>query len=163
MAFTKSTLELPLRDEALTDDEHGAGLYPDETLIELDTGELVAVSVTSKRQANTGGLMVCAWSRAVNPDGSTLLDSGGEEIENEHHTTFTPHDVLEYGIDYLNRQVLLLMIGEPLDAPVDENGISTGPLKVSSDVVANASIKNDLSVAQQATESEAIGANVLFP
>ncbi|GGD64531.1 hypothetical protein GRI62_11915 [Erythrobacter arachoides] len=163
MMFTQTNLTLPARDADLADDEIGAGLYVDETLVELDTGDLVAMSVKPHREPNTGGLVVCAWARAVHADGSTICDNAGEIVENEYRATFTAGDVADYGVSHLTRQVLLLMLGEPLDDDVDENGISTGPLKVSQDVATSVSIRNDLMVATIAAGGESEGAGVLFP
>lgn len=163
MAFTKSLLNLPLRDASLDDDDLGAGLYVDETLVLLDTGDLIAVSVFPHREPASGGLVVCAWARACDVTGHTLLDNAGAEIENEFRATFTAQDVANFTTDHLKRQVLLLVLGEPLDDPVDENGISTGPLKVAAEIAQSVSIRNDLSMADEAAQSEADGAGVLFP
>jgi hypothetical protein len=117
MSYTRSTRNLPLRDEALPYDEVGPGLYEDEDLFELDTGELVAVSQQIERDASTGGIVVIAWWRVVKEDGSTDLSAG--EMEYEHRLAVDGAVVEEHGSGPIVRAVLLAMLGEPQepDAP----------------------------------------------
>ncbi len=100
-------------------DEVGPGLYPDETVYLLDTGEMVAISARSKRDPSGGGMRFRGWARVINDDGSTMLDKHGAEMELSHSF---PVDagLFEYLDDpagsakgKIGREVALLMLGEP--------------------------------------------------
>lgn len=120
MAYTKSKKKLAKRVADLPYEDVGAGLYDDETLITLDSGEEIAVSVAAERIAHTGGVVVIAWARWVNDDGSTRLDPTGQEMENEYRHSFPPEQVETIGVDALCRGVVKAMIGEDTEmAEVD--------------------------------------------
>lgn len=112
MAYTKSLRTIEPRSPDLAYDELGAGLYEDETLFELDTGEEVAVSVKATRFGNGSGLEVIGWVRWIEEDGTTRLDSGGNELEGEYRHSFPIGQVEALGVPALCKSVLLIMLGE---------------------------------------------------
>lgn len=100
-------------------DQVAPGLYPDETAVRLDSGELVAISVAAGRQANGGGMVYLGWVRAIAEDGQTLRDGAGQELELEFRHPMdagvlsaleTP---TERGDDRVKREIMLMMLGEP--------------------------------------------------
>lgn len=100
-------------------DEVAPGLYPGETVVELDTGEIIAVSVATKRLANGGGLEFRGWARQIEPDGRTKRDPAGQEMELEFPTSASPAVLAaletdeETAKDRISREVMLMMLGEP--------------------------------------------------
>lgn len=101
------------------------GLYPDETVFQLDTGEEIALSVSSARKPSGAGMDFTGWARVITGDGSTLRDAAGEEMEVEfRHTVTMPAFELLDGPDAraevkISREIMLLMLGgEPTMVPV---------------------------------------------
>lgn len=135
MTYRKSTRKIDQRAEEMlirTDDPLGRypynlvvpGLYPDETLYEVDGAGLVAVSVEARRLENNGGIAVTAWARAIEDDGSTRLDRLGTEMETALSASFDWGAVKLRGQQTLEREVLLAVIGEkgemlPADPELD--------------------------------------------
>jgi len=89
------------------------GLYPDETLYEIDGAGTVAVSVETRRLENGGGLAITGWARAVEDDGQTLLDGHGSELETCLPCSFDWGAVAARTQSVLEREVLLAVMGEP--------------------------------------------------
>lgn len=104
----------------------------------------VAARVDAKRIPSTGGIEVYGCVRQINETGETVLDKDGQEVMNEFRTSFPPTTVQKHGIPYLCRQILLAMLGQPLDYGKDEFGNYTGPWKPSEDILLNISIINDI-------------------
>lgn len=106
-------------------DELGPGLYPGETVYALNTGEQVALSVTTIRMANGGGMEFRGWARVIEQDGRTLLDSAGQELELEFRHPGDAGTLQRLGPDapaMISREIMLMMLGEPpmmTDVPVD--------------------------------------------
>lgn len=124
MGYKKSAVAIEVRPEAMlkrTGDPLGnepynsiaPGLYPDETLYEIDGAGLVAVSAETRRLANNGGLAITAWARAVEKDGTTRLDAHGAELETSVSSNHDWGAVELRGQKVLEREVLLAVMGEP--------------------------------------------------
>lgn len=92
------------------------GLYPGETVAELDTGERVAVSVATRRLPSGGGMEFRGWARVIEDDGTTKFDAGGQEMELEFaHSADagTLQRLGEKADEVISREVTLMMLGEP--------------------------------------------------
>lgn len=112
--------------------EIAPGLYPDETVYRLDTGEDVALSVSTKRIATGGGMEFQGWARVIEPDGRTMRDKAGEEMElHSIHpvdaATFERLDEPDAPAEAkISREVMLLMLGEDptmVDVHVDPDAL----------------------------------------
>lgn len=96
------------------------GLYPDETVVKLDSGETVAVSVQRRPLPQLGMMEFRGWARVIEDDGRTRLDAFGQEIENEYAHVAAVGSIQSAGgvanslsgEDQLSREVLLAMLGE---------------------------------------------------
>lgn len=115
------------------------GLYPDETVFQLDSGEEIAISVSTARMPNGGGMSFRGWARVITGDGSTLLDAAGEEMELEfvHIVTPTAFAALDVAGDpaegKIAKEIVLLMLGEaPTMVPI-ENDPDAVPMEVALD------------------------------
>lgn len=104
----------------------GPGLYTGETVVQLDTGELIALSVARKRRPNGGGMDFRGWARVIEEDGSTKLDPAGQEMELEFPHGADAGTMQSIGDDaeaVISREIMLMMIGAPAtmrDVPVEE-------------------------------------------
>lgn len=97
------------------------GLYPDETVAQLESGERVAVSV-QRKPLDHGMMEFRGWARLIEADGRTKIDAFGRPIENEFAHTATvsfidaaaraPNQLS--GEQQLSREILLALLGEPL-------------------------------------------------
>lgn len=98
--------------------ETGHYISHDEIGIELDTGEMVAVSCRTEREPNTNGLLLKPVARVLTTDGGTAVDFEGNSLT----VTFCHHasgiEVAAIGEPTLKREAMLLALGEPpgLDA-----------------------------------------------
>jgi hypothetical protein len=136
------------RDDSLGWDDLGPGLYNDETALVLDSGELIAVSVVPKWMENGSGVAFTGWARWIEADGQTHLCQHGQHVE----TAFTYHAIAvivdKYGIPFIAKEMLHMLLGEPLtmveDVDQDGNPMSYPTLMWSDEVRLNASIRHAL-------------------
>lgn len=100
-------------------DQVAPGLYPDEHIAELDSGEWIAISVSTSRMKSGGGMEFLGWARVINEDGSTKIDKSGEEMELQcnHPVTAAALQILETDEETaqarVTREIMLMMLGEP--------------------------------------------------
>lgn len=80
---------------------------PGETVVELDTGELVSVKCDVERSA--AGCYVVATARAIDAEGEPVVDAAGTPIETTMAHNF-PIDLLD---EHSIRDCLLTVLGEP--------------------------------------------------
>jgi hypothetical protein len=124
--YKKAKTKLPLRDDAMLSrvpleradgstfipwNVVAPGLYPDEEVIKLDSGEMVAVSIEPEWLENNGGIALHAFGRWLNEDGSTH-EAFGFPVETSYSATFNHTDVDEHGVDNLAKAVTALILGE---------------------------------------------------
>lgn len=131
MGFTKMNPQPGPRDEELLDrepvrDEQGKiiadapydtaapGLYPNEIAVELDTGEFIAVEVETPWLGNNMGIELHAFARLIEPDGTTKLTPKGQHVEVEIRHNVESPKVERFGREALAKEMLLLVLGEPL-------------------------------------------------
>ena len=85
---------------------------PDETVVELDTGALVAASCTRKRVAS--GVAYHASARAIDADGQPVTLPDGRPVATELKHSVTAARMEELGDDAIARECLLAVLGEPV-------------------------------------------------
>ena len=90
-----------------TDLQAGEG----ETVVELDSGSLVAVSCT--RKSVESGMAYHAVARAIDAQGESLFTSTLQPVMSEHKHTFTPEKLAELGDPVIMREMLYIVLGEP--------------------------------------------------
>lgn len=84
----------------------------DETVVQLDTGALAAVSCTRKRV--DAGVAYHAIARAISASGLPVLLPDGRPVRTEHKHTVTAGRMEELGDDAIARECLLAVLGEPI-------------------------------------------------
>jgi hypothetical protein len=92
-------------------DQVAPGLYPDETLVELDTGERVAVSV-EPYWLEGGGVSLHGYARWVEDDGSTKISPDGKPVELSISNTFDHGWLEKYSQSQLATEIIRIMLGE---------------------------------------------------
>lgn len=112
MAYTQSDITIDPRDPALDYQAPGPGLYPDETALRLDSGQLVAVSMRIDRDAMSQGFTLLGWVRAIDDTGQTLTDMGSAELEIEHRHTVDAQVAAGSTPEDLAREFTHAMLGE---------------------------------------------------
>lgn len=131
MGFTRLAEQPGPRAPGMEWADNGPGLHTDEVAVQLDTGELVAVSVEPKWPENNSGLALHAWGRLINADGSSkedptgAVDAQGRPVVIETSITANiPQDQLDrFGEQALSKELMLAVLGEPMtmtDVDVDE-------------------------------------------
>lgn len=90
MSYVKVEPQPAQRDPKADPENIGApGLYPGEIALQLDTGDLVALAVEGSPSEVNTGMVLYAWARAINPDGSTKMfgvDPGVQIVTETKHT-----------------------------------------------------------------------------
>lgn len=112
MPITIITASIPLRDPALEWDQLGPGRYPGEVVVELASGEKIAVSVDPKWLENGAGVSLDGNARWIEGDGRTKLSAEGAHVESNLMATASLGDVREFGLKPLARDIALILAGE---------------------------------------------------
>lgn len=127
----------PAEDFWVPYDQVAPGLYTDETVYRLDTGDLVALSARGKRDETGFGMRFRGWARVINPDGSTKLDKHGKEMELSHSFPCEAgfFELLDQGETpaevRIQREILLMMLGEePTMVPIEGGAPDAPPTEV---------------------------------
>lgn len=101
-----------------------ANLQPGETCVTLDTGQLVAVSLTATPVDNNAGMVFTAQARAIDSTGATVMHGDVGMVTSGSH--LSSHD--EYarlGATALGKGMMLAMLGEALATEtIDSGGVS---------------------------------------
>lgn len=116
---------------------------PDETVVQLDSGELIAVGCDRKRVDS--GVVYHACARAIDAAGSVLADPRGRPLATELKHTVPIEIVDAMGDSAIARECMLAVLGEPLTAAGDGTGLNLIPW--SPMVLASASIRISLAAA----------------
>lgn len=149
MGYTLITPQPAARSEMLHDDQLGTGLYAGETALELDDGNLVAVSVEPKWLENGAGVAVSGCARWIDADGQTKTDAYGQHIESNTSVTYDAASVQKFGITALAKDMLLVLLGEPRENVVHEEGLDPSPITtLTSDALAAVNIRNHMAMVQ---------------
>lgn len=112
MMYTILKKQLPLRDTTLDYDTVAPGLYEGETAVQLDTGERVAVAVSSRWLQNGAGVSFKGWGRQITEDGSTMIGPEGQEIATQFVHSESPVTVDKFGLDAISKETLMAILGE---------------------------------------------------
>lgn len=120
-----------------------SGLQANETAVQLDTGDLVAVKAICGIESNTGNPSISASARAINTDGSSKLDATGQSITSGFSHVTNQTEIASAGtMAAVQKCVLMAVLGE-----------STNPLwqdNIHQTVLQNASIRTNLASAAHA-------------
>jgi hypothetical protein len=109
---------------------------PGETVVQLDTGDLVAVSCTRKRVP--AGVAYHAKARAIDENGQPITTADGRPVVTELKHSVTAARVDELGDEAITRECLLAVLGEPV----------TGLFAWADILLSDASIRISLQAAQ---------------
>lgn len=114
---------------------------PEELVVQLDSGELVAVRAIGEVDQNTGNAVIKARARAVQADGSPLLDANGHITQSEYAFSADPAGVDAMGgMTAFQKLMLLTVLGEN----------PQWPSPPASDILEHASIRTNLAAAAHA-------------
>jgi hypothetical protein len=129
-----------------------ANLAAGEIVVQVDTGELVAVRAIGSVEPNSGNVVIDARARAVAADGTTLADTDGQPIQSSYSASLDAANLTAHGgIDGFRRNMILTVLGEPCpDWP--------GELDRHQDVLDHASIRMNLVAASHAGPAMDLGA-----
>lgn len=101
-----------------------------ETVVELDTGALVAVACVRKRVS--AGLCYHATARAIDEDALPVLDPQGRAIATEFKLSLPIDKVEEHADPAITREMLFAVLGEPVAVfPWSENTLAEVNIRVS--------------------------------
>lgn len=92
------------------------GLLPAErTVVQLDSGEVVALRQQVSRQAQTNVITFLCTARALTPDGQAVLDAHGQPVSAAvtYSAPASDNPALQA---FLLQQLALAQLGEPLSA-----------------------------------------------
>jgi hypothetical protein len=147
-------------------------LLDGEVAIQLDDGELIAVSVKEEWQSNGGGVHLLAMARWIQADGTQETAPDGTPIVATFSNNFGPLQIDEHGMDALRREALLVILGEdstatrPVlvdstapdlgsvlsladDVALDPAAATAPLLSVTPEIRLNSSIRNQMTTVQQ--------------
>jgi hypothetical protein len=94
-------------------DQSGFALSEHETVVKLDTGDLVAVTVEGFVEPHSGNPVVGISARVVNEAGNAVLDANGQPIRSAFRHASNHHEVEAVGgIDALRRILVMAVLGE---------------------------------------------------
>lgn len=141
MAYAPYANQIGRRDPSLAYEDNGPGLYADERVVKLDTGDLVAVSCETKWERGNTGLALHGWARLIHPDGSSIedptgaLDEEGRPVVFETSlTTNIPQSIVDkHGEKVLAKEVMHAVLGEPLtmvDVAVNKKGAASSDASI---------------------------------
>lgn len=85
---------------------------PDETVVQLDTGALVAASCTRKRV--DAGVAYHATARAIDAAGQPILLPDGRPVATAFKHSVSAARMEELGDDAIARECLMVVLGEPV-------------------------------------------------
>lgn len=128
--------------------QFAGNIAPGEFVVQLDTGEYIAVRAVTSVEPNTGNTVVDAYAVAVNADGTTWRDAVGDMARTTYDFCADAATVEAIGgIEVFRRKMLLTVLGENaewVNAP-------------HADVLDHASIRTTLAAAANAGVVENIG------
>lgn len=108
------------RSSELNWNQNGPGLYQHskqgapapETVVKLNTGETVALSVETEFRSNDLAVHLCGWARLIEEDGSSVLSPDGVPIETSCSVGIANADIVAKGLSVYKAEVLKLLLGE---------------------------------------------------
>lgn len=124
-------------------DEVAPGLYPDEAVVELDTGERVAVSVEEDYRDGDLGVNLRGYARWIEDDGSTHRAPDGTPVETVGCAGVAHFEIKERGLDAYRSAMLKMMLGEPPVMRKVENPPDARPLTDAERTKAHEALKGE--------------------
>lgn len=101
-----------------------------ETVVELDTGDLVAVACARKRISV--GLCYHATARAIDEAAAPILDTQGHAIASEFKLAVPMEKVEEHTDPVITREMLFAVLGEPVTVfPWPDSALAEVSIRVS--------------------------------
>ena len=165
MAYSLLTPQPGPRDESLSWDDLGPGLYEDETALVLDSNELIAVSVVPKWLENGGGVSFKGWARWMEPNGQTRLCAHGQHIVTSFSCNVDAVLIEQHGVEFIAKELLHALLGEPLTTfesqDQEGNAVTLNTLMWSDEVLLNASIRHALQSVSHTGPMAINAANIL--
>ena len=101
-----------------------AGLEAGETCVTLDSGQLVAVTLTATPVDNNAGMVFAVQARAIDSAGATVMHGTVPMVTSGQH--LSSHDeVASCTAAALGKGMILAVLGEPLATQtIDSGGVS---------------------------------------
>lgn len=161
MSYTLLNPQPGPRDAELDWNDAGPGLYPDESALTLEDGTLVAVSVVPKWLENGAGVAFTGWARWMNEDGSTRLCEHGQHIESSVSYTASAPQVAELGVPAIAKELLLVLLGEPLTQQTLDDDTDMDLIPWSPEFNLNASIRHAITAVEHTGPVAINPANIL--
>lgn len=101
-----------------------------ETVVELETGDLVAVACSRKRISV--GLCYHATARAIDESSGPILDPQGRAIASEFKLALPMEKVEEHTDPVITREMLFAVLGEPVSVfPWPDSALAEVSIRVS--------------------------------
>ena len=124
----------------------GVPCAPTETVVKLDdTGDLVAVQCTTRRDPLSNLTLFTPAARAIDASGAQRVDASGHAISTTIIHASSAAELAAVTADVLVRECLYLVLGEPLTESTATPG--TTLLMASADNIAQCSIRNAIASA----------------
>lgn len=119
-----------------------------ETVVEIDSGQLVAVQCPASRDPYTNMMVFMPAARLIDSAGKTQVDRVGRNVATATTYSAPPDEVTRMTADAVVRECLFLVLGEALTADPATPGVTL--LKFSADNIAQCSIRNAIASANVA-------------
>lgn len=104
------------------------GLYPDESVVALDTGETIAVSIEEDFNEHNSSVHLKGVARWIEENGSTKLTIDNKHIETVCSVVVSQAQITEHSLNTLRTEVLKVLLNEPpatRPVPVDPAAVAT--------------------------------------
>lgn len=117
-------------------------------VVQLDSGELVAVAARCGMHPTSGNLMIHATARVVDSSGADILDALGQTLDTTFGHEFTPDEITSCGsVSNAQKCVLMAILGEDT-TPMWQDALCATML-------ANVSIRTDIENAAHSGQVDA--------
>jgi len=126
--------------------ETGIPCAEGETVVRLDSGDLVAVQCTVARAPDTNQTLFMPAARWIDAQGATQVDAGSRNVATVKTLSMSPDDVTRLGTSVVTKECLLLVLGEALTADPANADLTIIPW--SADIVSQCSIRNAIAAAR---------------
>jgi hypothetical protein len=130
MAYKKVSKKFAVRESSLDATIPAPGIHPEESVVELDNGEQVAVSVRREWMENGAGIAFHASARWIEADGTTKMAPNGAQIISKHTHLPSMVTLNAHGADAIATELALLVIGEDPKLHIDSEDQNKKKIKV---------------------------------
>lgn len=108
---------------------NGIPAFAIEQVVRLDSGDYVAVSCTLSRVPS--GVSFHAKARAINPNGSPILDANGDKVETEFIHSVPASIVDSTGSIEIAKDCMMAVLGEQTITPWADVLLSDANIRIS--------------------------------